>query len=253
MNVMNVGTSIKATLAMLSLLNAGPSGARAAQNRALSYERQRTVERWQKSVEESSKLLKAGEYRKSLRTANGLIDEMVERLGPGDVETKSFGVVLVHKALAHAGLGQEREAVWYWHIAVNLYQELGDSDLSMYGEPGTFLKIHPLPALFDEDVLHGDKPREIMVPRNVTDPVVLKKVQPTFPRGAYDFAVTGVLIVSLVIDEAGTVTSARVLKPLPAPTLSYAALEAVKRWRFKPGTENGTPVKAFYTLTFNYK
>ena len=217
---------------------------------------QRTVDRWQSSIRESSELLAAGSYEKSLKIVSRVIDEMVDQLGPGDAETKSFGVVLVHKAMAHAGLGQEREAVWYWHLAVNLYPQLADADLSKYGQAGAFLKNHPLPP-WDPHAkkpgVQGTNPRDVMVPRNMTAPRVKKKVEPTFPPGANAFAVSGILIVEVVIDEKGTVSSARVLRALPAPTLSYTALEAVKRWRFEPATENGTPVQAFFTLTVNFK
>ena len=250
----------EAALAILSLLmNACSSGTGGAppENPALASDRQRTAGRWQSSIRESSELLKGGSYGKSLRIVDGVNDEMVDRLGPGDDATKSFGVVLVHKALAHAGLGQEREAVWYWHMAVNLYPELAGGDLSMYGRAGTFLKNHPFPN-WGEDPLHEPgtpvaNPRDLMVPWNVTDPRVVTKVEPRFPWGGRAFGVSGVLLVELVIDEKGTVASARLGKPLPPPTLSYAALEALKRWRFEPRTENGTPVKGLYTVRMDYK
>ncbi|HXH38713.1 MAG TPA: energy transducer TonB [Thermoanaerobaculia bacterium] len=248
-----------ATAILFLLMNAcsSGSGSMPPANPALAAERQRTVDRWQRSIRESAELLRDGSYGKSLSIADGVIDEMVDRLGRGDDETKSFGVVLVHKALAHAGLGQEREAVWYWHMAVNLYPELAGGDLSMYGQPGTFLKNHPLPH-WGTDPTHepgtpAANPRDLMVPRNVTDPKLVMKVQPTFPRGARALGVTGVLFVELVIDEKGTVTSARLIKALPAPTLSYTALEAMKRWRFEPRTENETPVKALYMVKMEFK
>ncbi len=96
---------------------------------ASQSETQRTVDRWQRRIQQSSELLKAGSYEKALRIADDLVNEMVERLGPGDAETESFGIVLVHKALAHAGLGHEQEAIWYWHLAIDLYKDLAAADL----------------------------------------------------------------------------------------------------------------------------
>jgi len=53
-------------------------------------------------------------------------------------------------------------------------------------------------------------------------------------------------------DRNGNVTDARVLKPLPMG-LDNAALEAVKRWKFTPGTLNGQPVPVIYNLTVNFR
>ena len=50
----------------------------------------------------------------------------------------------------------------------------------------------------------------------------------------------------------GDVTDARVLKPLPLG-LDQSALEAVKRWKFKPGTLNGQPVPVIYNLTVIFR
>jgi periplasmic protein TonB len=44
----------------------------------------------------------------------------------------------------------------------------------------------------------------------------------------------------------------QVLKPLPFG-LDQAAVEAVKRWKFKPGTLNGQPVDVIFNLTVNFK
>jgi TonB family protein len=43
-----------------------------------------------------------------------------------------------------------------------------------------------------------------------------------------------------------------VLKPLPFG-LDQAAVDAVRRWKFKPGTLNGQPVDVIFNLTVNFK
>jgi len=60
------------------------------------------------------------------------------------------------------------------------------------------------------------------------------------------------VIIEAIIDRNGNVTDARVLKPLPLG-LDASALEAVKRWKFKPGTLNGQPVPVIYNLTVNFR
>jgi TonB family protein len=64
--------------------------------------------------------------------------------------------------------------------------------------------------------------------------------------------VQGVVIVEAVINKAGNVESVRVLKGLPMG-LDTAAVETVKKWKFKPATLNGKPVTVYYTLTVNFQ
>jgi TonB family protein len=199
---------------------------------------------WQDLLADSSTALKSGDYRRALRISNRVVDEMVEMLGPGDAATQVFGIALTHKALANAGTGNADDALWYWYTAISLYPDMAQTDLSVFGSAGQFLKDHPLPPVESGRRL-GDS--------QVTPPKLLKRVAPEFPAGARAFGISGVLVVEVVIDKSGHTTSPRVRRPLPAPTLSYTALEAVKRWRFEPGTVNGEAVPVLFNLTVNYK
>ena len=67
------------------------------------------------------------------------------------------------------------------------------------------------------------------------------------------FAVLGVrAALTLPVDAVPDVTNVQVLKPLPFG-LDNAAVEAVKKWKFKPGTLNGQPVDVIFNLTVNFK
>ena len=93
---------------------------------------------------DSATALKSGDYAKALKIDERLIDDMVERLGPGDAESKWFAVAVLHKAVALAGLGRNDDAVWYWHVALNIYPAIAESDMSMFGAPaGTRTSIGP--------------------------------------------------------------------------------------------------------------
>src|SRR5262249_32358268 len=175
---------------------------------------------WAKGITQSSEALQRGDYKASLRISDRLIDEMEDRLGPGDAAAQTLGTVVVHKALANAGLGNQDDALWYWHTALGLFPRLDEADLSMFGAAGKLLKDHPPGVPADARSLRGD----------IAAPKLLKKVEPDYPRGAQEFAVCGILIVEVVIDKQGRGTAPGVRKPLPAPTLSYAALKAHRRW-----------------------
>src|ERR1044072_3810508 len=86
----------------------------------------------------------------------------------------------------------------------------------------------------------------------VEPPQVISRVQPVYPEVARLTRVQGVVIVEAVIDEHGDVKQVRVLKGLPMG-LDTAAVDAIRRWKFKPATFDGRPVSVYFTLTVNFK
>jgi periplasmic protein TonB len=80
----------------------------------------------------------------------------------------------------------------------------------------------------------------------------LSRVEPVFPEEARKARIAGIVILEALIDELGNVSNARVLKPLPFG-LDQAALDAIRQWKFRPGTVDGKPVKVIFNLTVNFK
>ncbi|MEA2558908.1 MAG: hypothetical protein QOH06_412 [Acidobacteriota bacterium] len=74
---------------------------------------------------------------------------------------------------------------------------------------------------------------------------------PIYTSNAREARVTGVVVLDTLIDEKGNVTDVKVLQGLPMG-LDEAAVEAVKRWKFKPATLDGQPVPVYYTLTVSF-
>ena len=54
----------------------------------------------------------------------------------------------------------------------------------------------------------------------------------------------------IVVNEAGNVTDARILRSVPL--LDEAALQAVRGWRYEPSLVNGKPVPVKLTVTVNF-
>jgi len=87
---------------------------------------------------------------------------------------------------------------------------------------------------------------------NVQAPKLVDRVEPAYSAEARKARISGIVIVEARIDESGRVTDAMVVKPLPFG-LSEAALDAVKQWRFEPGTLDGKPVPVVFNVTVNFK
>ncbi len=96
----------------------------------------------------------------------------------------------------------------------------------------------------------GDSP--VRVGGNVKAPIAVKRVDPIYTEIARKARVQGIVIVEAVIDRQGNVTEARVLKPL-GMGLDMAALNAIRQWKFTPGTLNGLSVPVYYNLTVNFR
>ena len=199
-----------------------------------------SAETWRKAVNENTSNLKKGDYTNSLAAADRVLSEMVKYLGAGGTEDEILATVLTQKALAEAGLGNISEALWYWYIAQEISPAAAKSDLSAFGAPGEYLKRHPF-AIADPNPGPGTTPAR-----------VVKQVVPNFPSGASHFG-AGDLIVHIIIDKNGSPTLPHIVHPLPAPTLSFVALEALKRWQFAPAKQNGESVSFPFNLTVHYK
>ncbi|MEW6736173.1 MAG: energy transducer TonB, partial [Acidobacteriota bacterium] len=79
----------------------------------------------------------------------------------------------------------------------------------------------------------------------------IKRVEPVYPPLASAGRLLGTVDVSIVIDEEGNVISARAL--IGHSMLKGAAVEAVRRWKFKTTKVNGKAVKVMGPITFIFK
>jgi TonB family protein len=90
------------------------------------------------------------------------------------------------------------------------------------------------------------------VPPGGTQPQVVSRVSPTYPRAARDAAVEGVVVIRAIVRKDGRVDEAEIMRDLPWG-LGEAAKEAVKKWRFLPATYNGEPIDVYYTVTVRFR
>ena len=106
----------------------------------------------------------------------------------------------------------------------------------------------------------GDKPAPPPEPKDegplrvggdVKAPVATARIKPDYTDAARKAHINGVVIVEAIVNKQGEVEQVKVLKGLPMG-LSEQAVEAVKKWHFRPGTLNGEPVEVIFSLTVNF-
>jgi protein TonB len=83
------------------------------------------------------------------------------------------------------------------------------------------------------------------------NPVPVKTPPPEYPQAMRRQGISGVVAVSIVIDEKGVVTSTSVAKS-SQPEFEAPAVDAVKKWKFKPAQKDGAPVKMKVTIPIRF-
>ncbi len=81
-------------------------------------------------------------------------------------------------------------------------------------------------------------------------PYATKQAPPVYPPAAKSTRTTGVVKVEFTVNEQGEVD--KVQKTSGPSMLQGAARDAIKKWRFKPFTRDGQPVKANGFVSFNF-
>lgn len=76
--------------------------------------------------------------------------------------------------------------------------------------------------------------------------------KPIYPALALGNGKSGIVIVHVLVDQAGRVVEAKAISGSPDPPLRQAAEQAARRWRFTPTLLSGIPVKVTGTITFNF-
>jgi Ca-activated chloride channel family protein len=84
-----------------------------------------------------------------------------------------------------------------------------------------------------------------------TDPVLERKVAPTYPDIARRAQVAGTVVLRARVSPAGDVEDVTVVSSIPA--LDHAAMAAVRRWKYSPSRINGRPVAAFVTIAVRFQ
>ena len=86
----------------------------------------------------------------------------------------------------------------------------------------------------------------------VSAPVPIFRPEPEYSEEARKAKFQGSVIVALVVDEKGNPQSIRVVRPLGLG-LDEKAIEAVQKWRFKPGLKEGRPVAVSAQIEVSFR
>ena len=86
----------------------------------------------------------------------------------------------------------------------------------------------------------------------VSQPVLIYKPEPEYSEDARKAKFQGSVLVSIVVDENGNPQNIRVVRPL-GMGLDEKAVEAVRKWKFKPGLKDGKAVSVYASIEVSFR
>ena len=93
-------------------------------------------------------------------------------------------------------------------------------------------------------------PQRVRVSQQVSNGLLIRKVQPAYPDEARQAHIQGQVIMRAVIDKNGDVVDLSLISG--HPLLAPAAIDAVRQWKYKPYLLNGQPVNVETQILVNF-
>ncbi len=86
----------------------------------------------------------------------------------------------------------------------------------------------------------------------VTAPRLIAKIEPEYSEEARKAKYQGTVTLRVIVDERGAVRHVEVSRPLGLG-LDEKAIDAVRKWRFQPGQQNGKAVPVWAVVEVNFR
>ena len=92
----------------------------------------------------------------------------------------------------------------------------------------------------------------VKVGGDVRAPRIIHQVPPVYPVLVRKAGIQGMVVLEAIINKLGYVTDVKVIGSLNT-LCDQAAMDAVRQWRFEPGTRDDVPVDVIYSLTIRFQ
>jgi TonB family protein len=176
-----------------------------------------------------------------------------------DTYTVDFaGKHFVRSDYKHSGRGRDTSYVAFvytkfrgYFIGENLIapspDELNEAASSLQGVSFQEDQVDPKCVMLSSGI---DLPDRVRVSAGVATALLIKTVSPDYPASAKKSRLQGMVVVQALIDKNGDVEEASLVSG--DLLLGTAALEAVKKWKYKPYLVNSQPVEVETQIVVNF-
>lgn len=146
---------------------------------------------------------------------------------------------------------------WYFYNR----QAGGEASADLTAPAATSDAMTPDASTPSEDTAAARKPAAKKPPKQVArverprsqEAVLLTQPRPSYPPEAYRAREEGTVIVQADVDATGNASEVKVVRHSGSRTLDRAALNEVRKWKFRPAMENGKAVASSVQVPVDYK
>ena len=86
----------------------------------------------------------------------------------------------------------------------------------------------------------------------ISPPTLIRKVNPTYSKEARKAGIEGTVVLTVEVNRDGLAQNIKVVRSL-GMGLDEKAIEAVRKWKFKPGEKDGRPVVVAATIEVHFR
>jgi len=220
-------------------------------------ESNKAAERWLEQIKAADALLREGKVGEARKEIDGVLRQISNRLEGGRAAGTLVGPAILVRSLARAAQGETEEAAYDWAMVRSLDPDSSHPDLAPYRIPPEALPLAELEERWkkaEEDQARMDSaapaPAAPTASAPVERPVKISGRSPEYPEAWLRGCLGGSAVIDGSIDIEGRVRIPRVREgSVPA---AYAAMEALRSWRFRPAHQGKEPVPVLYTLSANF-
>lgn len=209
----------------------------------------RSVKSWNERLQTTVSQLREGKWAEGKANAQEGLEDLGRFLAPGGRAGSAVAMFLMCRAVAEAGLGEEREAIWDWQVAQQLDPRLESWHLDEFGAAGALLDRFRLPIRIPAATVRIDPERSegIEPPEKISAPAA------NFYEGARALGIQATVVLDVVIGSDGQTTHPRLVEKGPMETLTLAAADSIRAWRFRPARRGEAEVPCDYRLSVAFK
>ena len=106
-------------------------------------------------------------------------------------------------------------------------------------------------ALLVGTLFGAQPPNRVIVSPQEQEHKLIRRIEPKYPAQALRARITGIVKLEIILNKDGTLQWAKLISG--HPLLTAAAMDAVKRWVYRPTEVNGEPVEVLTEVEVEFQ
>ena len=194
--------------------------------------------RFRERYESAQAALEDADWKLAFREANRLVEGLRDSVTDSSPGWAARALIL--RAIANAAMGNNRDALWDYDVAVAFVPQIDQMELPDFP---------PATQLLKTSLATREPCRK--APDLVVDATLVERKIAPYPSGMEARRVAGFVIIEPCVDSDGFTMEPRAIKAAPVPFM-LTAFEAVGVWRYEPAMSEGRRVPHLVEQTVDF-